>query len=125
MFIYISIRHYSAIGLTLIIIVVGLSQLDIGRLGLHGFELIRLAWSDWNNSAVLLFTLALIVYIVSTSCTHCSLFHILILIHPWQLIVNCATTHIHLPRFKRGANIFGPSNWIDNPQAGFCARVLV
>ena len=42
-------------------------------------------------------------------CQHflCSLFfapYSNSLIHCWQLIVNCATTHTHLPKFKRGAN---------------------
>ena len=33
---------------------------------------------------------------VRTSCAHCCVVHIPILIHCWQLIVNCATTHTHI-----------------------------
>ena len=63
-------------------------------------------------------------YYCSQSHFLCSLLfiHVPILIHLWQLTVNCAThTHTHLPRFKRGANIFDPSNQRDNLRAGFCA----
>ena len=47
---------------------------------------------------------ALLVYIVSTSCAHCCLFSVPILINRRQLIDNRATTQPHLPKFKRGAN---------------------
>ena len=54
--------------------VIGLSQLNIGRLRKRGFDLTELASLDWSHPAVLLFTFALYVYIVSTSCTHYCLF---------------------------------------------------
>ena len=61
--------------------------------------------SDWNHPAVLLFTVGLLAYlsaflVLTVVCSYC----IPILIHPRQLIINCATTHIYLPRFKRGTN---------------------
>ena len=101
-----SIRHYSAviswlgiihipIDLTLIIAVNGLSQLDVGCLRKRGFELIGLVSSNWNHPTVIVHCLALLVYIASTSCAHCCLLHIPILIHHRQLIgVTMQPTHI-------------------------------
>ena len=58
------------IGLSLIIAVIGLRQLDIGRLGKHGFDLIELA-SQIGIIRQFLCNVALLVYVVSTSCAHC------------------------------------------------------
>ena len=112
---HLSIRHYSAvvsslgkihkpIGLTLIVTVSGCSQLDIGCLGKRGFELIGLALPDGYHLAVLLFSVAPIVYIVSTSCAHCCFVHIPILIHRHQLIGVTVRPHTALPKSKRGTN---------------------
>ena len=89
-----------SIGLTLIIAVVGLSQLDIGHLGKHGFELIGLASSDWNHLAVVLFTVLHFLCILSAL-----LALIVVILYSnadtsLAVIVNCTTTHIHLPKSK-------------------------
>ena len=71
-------------GLTLIITVIGFSQLGISHLG----------------KCYLVCTVALLVYIVSASCAYCCLFNIPNVISRRQLIGNCMTTCLHLPKFK-------------------------
>ena len=101
---YSSIRHYSADVFWLSINpLTNWSNLDHSRQWVESIRHWSLgkAWiwidqtciSDWNHPTVIVHCLALLVYIVSTSCAHCCLFHIPILIHRWQLTVNCATTH--------------------------------
>ena len=90
---------YQLVYITLIITIAGLSQLDIELVTWVSVDLniigphLRLESSDSYCCSLLHF----LCIIVSTSCAHCYLFHIPILIHRWQLIINCATTHHIFP----------------------------
>ena len=108
------------IGLTLIIVISGWSQLDIGRLEKHGFEynwtcIIRL--ESYNSYCALSHILCI--------CQHflCSLLfvHIPILIHRQQLIGVTVQPHTNLPKLKWRAN----TQWPACVVLGMMAIVLI
>ena len=109
-----SIRHYSEvvfwlgiihilIGLTLIIAINGLSQLDIGRLGKHGgFKLVGRV-HQIGIIRQYCCSLSCTSCIVSTSCEYCCnfIFQFWYIVGSYQLTVRPLT---HIPKFERGAN---------------------
>ena len=106
-----SIRHLTCIthipiGPTLIIAIMGFSELDIGCLGKCGFDLIGLASSDWNRLTVLWLTVS--HFLCTLICTAGS-FNIPILIkcqiNRHQLNSVTVRPHTpHLPKSKQGTN---------------------
>ena len=101
---HLSITHYSVvvpwrviihilIGLTLIIAVSEWNQLDIDRLGKHGFKSNGFCISDWSRPTVLLFTLRNYLYMLSAPFVLIVLFQFWFIFGSYQLTVQ--PTHIY------------------------------